>query len=175
MTPPEGTETNDIYSTEEDADSCGCAIVDLSSQSSMESCTNGAEDDAIAGRENDIALEFLSLQVASTVDSDSDAVKIFYEMIQHSPSLYNPTVDFRCNNFECDHRRMENPSAAAAMNHAEEIRKQFDDKVIKVSGTLEEQKFWSSMSSEECDEFLCRIFLPPSLGGLLFPDVDRKR
>jgi hypothetical protein len=158
-------------SSEEDVDSDGSAMGELSSHSSIESYTNAEEDIATTTRESSITLDFLSLQDPSSSLSDDD-VKCFWKMVQQSPHLYTGLIEFHRSHAKRHRRRLETPSAAAGMDQAEALRTQFTDIVVKQSGTLEHQQFWSKMSPELCDKFLCHIFLPAELGGLLGSDRD---
>jgi hypothetical protein len=118
-----------INSSEEDVDSDGCAMGKLSSNSSIESNINNAGEDCAATTcEKDITLDFLSLKEPSSLSDDD--VKCFWKMVQQSPPLYTGLLKFHRRNAN-RRRRLETPSAAAAMDQAEALRTQFTDIVAR--------------------------------------------
>ena len=67
--------------------------------------------------------------------------------------------------------RLETPSAHLATSKADETRKRFEREVVEPDGDAEQKRLWSELSVDEKDEFVCRIFMPPMLGGF-FGDDD---
>ena len=67
--------------------------------------------------------------------------------------------------------RLETPSAHLATSKADETRKRFEREVVQTDGNAEQKRLWSELSVDEQDEFICRIFMPPMLGGF-FDDDD---
>lgn len=65
--------------------------------------------------------------------------------------------------------RLSNPSAEDASRRAERLRlrfsKEVDDKLL----------LWTKLSSDQQDEFICRMFLPHVLGGLFEDDASGLR
>ena len=68
-------------------------------------------------------------------------------------------------------KRLETPSAHLATSKADETRERFERDVLETVGNVEQKRLWSELSADEQDEFICRIFMPPMLGGF-FDDDD---
>jgi hypothetical protein len=65
--------------------------------------------------------------------------------------------------------RLETPSAEDADRRVRKTRLRFVAEVVEQAEsatTPEQRELWSLLSSNRQDEYLCRLFLPPVLGGL---------
>ena len=153
----------DIDSSDEDAESAGCALVgDLSSQSSLNSDIP-AEYDEVSNPNDDIAEVAIDLSCLEPPSTSSDIHK-FWSMVPNSP-LYKTLVDFRDKHKnEKSMKRLENPSARAATDRALAMRVEFSN-LVQESGTSEQREAWLALNTEQCDEFLCQVFLPKEVGG----------
>lgn len=158
----------------EETSSICCAIdSDLTSRSSLESNSEDERDAEVmkGGDDGRKQADFPLLEMSSL----SDDTTSFLQLVQNDGPLFAAILEFQGgggidlprNRIRQQRRRLENPSAAMATDLAQETHMQFTELITK-SGNLDQRQFWSEMSQECCDEFLCHIFLPGEAGGCVF-------
>lgn len=138
-----------IYDGDDGSDKC--ALGDMSSHSSIDS--TGFEDPKVHDAIQSAALAQVSL---------SPEVLDFWNTVKAEELILVALKDLLTKDTHTS--RLENPSAAAAMDQAIATRTEFTT-AIETHGSQNLQDMWFDLEDQYHDEFICHAFLPEELGG----------
>jgi len=177
----EETLNSDVSSnfSEEDCDSDGLGMGGLSLSSHTSSIggyidfDSACEEETLAGFNHKIA-NVENVSVPLHTNTLPETAKFFWSIAQQEP-LYGAISEYRSKVIrgEIGQRRLETPSAAAAVFYADYRRLEFA-KIVTAVGSKKQKNSWFTLSSEIADEFICHLFLPSKLGGLFDAQNGRK-
>mmetsp|Transcript_15198 Transcript_15198/g.28413 ORF Transcript_15198/g.28413 Transcript_15198/m.28413 type:complete len:165 (-) Transcript_15198:138-632(-) len=125
---------------------------------SLDSLSSGEDTGNAPGVSSDSA-------PVTIVETIPETLKAFVEVAKEEP-LFTTMKEFRAKWKKHHEIHLATPSAFIASDNGEKMRLEFSA-VVQEVGSPQQQTQWTALSPEQCDKFLCHIFLPPELGGIL--------